>query len=244
MARYLPEELRLFLAEFFTVSNLAGEVLASVLIAGAGAIALWFFQFPFDKQMYWVYIPAAIFICLVVFGFLNQRGRRFDMPQLRASIDGYMLGNAEDDTASTLMIMFVSLRNHGMPSIAEGWQLSIRTASHQIVRASMRLVPPVVSVKSLGGEEIQYSGQDALYEKAIQAPIPTGGLVRGILFFVFERMARDVVGRSGSVLTLTFNDVSGKVYLVSTTAGEQTSPFLYYPGLQRISGEEIKRIHF
>jgi hypothetical protein len=85
MARYLPKELRFFLADFFTFSNLASEVLASLLIAGA--MALWFFQVSFDKQMYWVYIPAAIFICLMAFGFLSQKGRRFNVPRLRASID-------------------------------------------------------------------------------------------------------------------------------------------------------------
>jgi hypothetical protein len=91
--------------------------------------------------------------------------------------------------------LVVGLRNVGMPSIAERWALSVKMASQQPIWAEQHIISPTLELGIMENEKITYTSGDALYEKAVQAPIPTGAMVRGVLLFVVKRIQRDTVAR-------------------------------------------------
>jgi len=58
----------------------------------------------------------------------------------------------------------------------------------------------------LFGETIPYR------KKTAQTPIPTGGAVNGLAAFVIDNLSSADIMAPGTIFTLRFNDVTGKLY--------------------------------
>ena len=76
----------------------------------------------------------------------------------------------------------------------------------------------------------------ALYEKTL-APIPSGGLVRGILLFSFPDIDQDAFRDEAPVsFTLRVADVRGTIYRLNIPVNRTDEKQLYYPGVSQTMG--------
>ena len=78
--------------------------------------------------------------------------------------------------------------------------------------------------------------QDALYEKCVETPLATGGMIRGVLIVVFDHIKMDLFQQPGHQLQLKFKDVLGKQYSVEvgTRVGgsDPLAPTSFFNGLR------------
>lgn len=152
---------------------------------------------------------------------VNQGG-----PNLIGEIEEYFIGY-NPQLHRTQAIILVSVRNLGDPSIAQGWQLKVHTASREFT-ASPTMIPSEMKIYE-NGKTYAFHGRDALYEKAIK-PIERGSLVRGWLWYEFPRISLEEVNRKNSTWTIDFEDVLRKHHAIVGKPGLQAEHWMYYPG--------------
>ncbi|MBI1956189.1 MAG: hypothetical protein HYS38_07320 [Acidobacteria bacterium] len=149
-------------------------------------------------------------------------------PNLTASIDGVNSASIREQPNTTAVMLEVSVRNEGSPSIADGWQLVVDIPNYPLspILGKNTYIDRVITMgrKSWGPE-------DALYDKAGNAPIPAGGRVGGVLFFLLDGIDGDnFTKRKDKTLTLTFRDVHGTEVTAVNNAKSEDGP-MYYPGI-------------
>jgi hypothetical protein len=138
-------------------------------------------------------------------------------------------GAASSATTEARVIVFGSFVNSGqMPSIHHDWKLT----------AEMNGKPYTGELSTIGQFSMvrdegttTYFPDDALYERAL-APVPVGGIVQGILIFVFPKLDQDTFPE-GTKFTLTFLDAVGHKYTHIVTSSGERGPFGYLPGLHQ-----------
>jgi hypothetical protein len=69
-----------------------------------------------------------------------------------------------------------------------------------------------------GGRAITYSMEDALYNKSVMQPIPTGGMISGILVYTFPDLALPIFMADAVECKLTFTDVLDRPYVAVNMA--------------------------
>lgn len=152
-------------------------------------------------------------------------------PNITGSIDRVLIGKERLAEKRLSVDITASLRNTGAPSIAEGFLLKVILMNGQII--------PGESFYRYTGHEIQYgsgiiekiSDSDLLDRKASQ-PIPSGGMVRGRLFFFIDTDV-DSISTPGTTFELTIYDIKGKQIIIKATPTfGNAEPIKIYPGLE------------
>jgi hypothetical protein len=163
---------------------------------------------------------------------------------LRGDIDFTTSGNTENAIGTTttgktvnmflktgvVITIGATVRNLGRPTIIENYKLDVEYDGHSSPTESIKIPPGEIKIFT-PKETVVFQGRDALYDKTGSASLESGGLARGLLFFVLpDAHADDLV--SGAKLTLSFEDVSGKQYYATmvTSRDKETGP-RYEPGL-------------
>jgi hypothetical protein len=121
-----------------------------------------------------------------------------------------------------------TVKNSRAPSVAINWGLSVELPGKSPVMAAKKIVPDTITMEN----GLKLYGEDALYNKGVITPIPTGGQISGVLLFVVEGVPKQDIWRDGTRLTLTFEDVLGQPYKASVTLKGSPRPFQYLPGLR------------
>lgn len=135
-------------------------------------------------------------------------------------------------TNELAVLVIASIKNLGAPSIAEHWSLTIQTAGGKRSSGAIRFVPPTFTVRK-DSQSMGFSGEDALYNKGIAAPIPKGGEISGVLFFSIENLTEEQIHQPGTLVTLTVRDVLGiETHMSMTLTGKRLKNFEYFPGLK------------
>lgn len=125
--------------------------------------------------------------------------------------------------------LVVSISNVGTPSIAREFRLIVETAGKEPFLAA----PQHFGDKLIlgGSPTVTIYGKDALYEKASLTPIPNGGEVRGVLFFIIKDIKASEIFRDGVILKIIFKDVTGKEYEISRPSSGRIVDPTYAPGI-------------
>lgn len=155
---------------------------------------------------------------------------------LRMNIDNVATGDqppTPDSPAQAALVLTVSLRNIGPPTICEGWSVGVIRADGTKVAPAPRIyaLTPPITMRLDTGRVIQYSETDALYTKA-GTPIPTGGMVRGILLAKIPAMSANLRAQ-GTKIHVSCDDVSGKMHHADYTMTGINQEPTYLPGMSK-----------
>lgn len=165
---------------------------------------------------------------------LGQRGtRRDDRPNLKlhGEIDWVHLAREPAKPQDLQVLVIASIVNRGAPSSADRWALSVQLPGGEIYEGVLRKIPANF-VFRFTGEAREIRGSDALYEKTLTTPIPSGGKVRGILWLQLEGVDGDLINSQGTLFTLWFQDSFGNVQPASCQIAESGKPLpAFFPGL-------------
>lgn len=194
----------------FTVRSLLSNIAWALMLSALGRLTMWVFHVTkFRERWYWVAVPALVFIGLAAVHVMSIGGQdRIDIrPRIEeiAVGDASAVGSSTGASASGILIV-MSVRNPGMPTILEYWRLDIT----MINGAELKLLPsPMNNVgMTFNGGTRTFTHADSLYLKGLQ-PVPRGGMVRGILAYIpGQGYTRDdiLAAKHG---TLHILDVSG-----------------------------------
>jgi hypothetical protein len=149
-----------------------------------------------------------------------------EKPSLAGQIENvsiYPVPSRREDLAVSLVVF---VRNSGAPSIAQGWNLEVKSPSRRVPT----LLEPVhvsgyVDMPGTNGTKVDLSKED-LVLKTAQVSIAKGARVNGILTFVLSKTSESDVSNNNTSLTLHFKDSLGSPYQTpkSVIGGKATKP--------------------
>jgi hypothetical protein len=216
-----------------------------LLITGSGAIALlalWEHYKGESINLRWFgALALGLFVWACFLAWREERRQTAKpgapdlapQPKLEAKIDWVWVAKAADGSPGTHIILVASLANPGRPSTADDWTLVAQLSDGRVEQAVLQQMPRHLSVEQ-SGERHDFSSEAALYEAAIAAPIPTGGKIRGALWFHIRSMAPEEVSRQGCHLILHARTTFGEFLSAAASFGatDKTVP-LVFAGLRR-----------
>jgi hypothetical protein len=217
-----------FIVNFFTFQNLLVQFLGAGVTGGAVWL-FWRFCWPQLKNpSRWLLIPLCLLLVsaglnLMIAFAINPA------PRLSATIDkvyilpangtkiisnGQFIPNeplgGKDDTA---LFLIVSVRNRGVPSIADNWQLTVSAPTGESVQAEGKFIPETQTIAMIDPSTNRaiatYKGSDALYNKTVTQPIASGAMVRGVLEYVVHGIPLDKIQATGTAFEVTYSDSFG-----------------------------------
>ena len=154
------------------------------------------------------------------------------MPCMRAYINQVNLGVLPTDTASTMVFIIMYIRNTGQPSIADHWTVRGIFPDGRTVIGQNQFIQGTMTLSGGPGTSARtYHESDALYAKALN-PIPTGGMIRGVLMVYFQGMDQSQLAQRGTKIVVEFEDVFERRYSamqIMTGDGVPIGQADYYP---------------
>ena len=189
---------------------------------------MWLFNVvPKKERLYWIIMP------IFILGIIALASHLFkpipNKPVLAAKIDVVNIHPAPSDANSTSMILVISVRNSGTPTILEDWSVTTKLEGRTILAENLYL-SETMDLEGPQGK-ITYRRQDAIYTKTVDMPIPQGGMVRGIIWIMFKGIRFDILNRPGTKIEVNFVDVLGSEHVISTSISAIPSRPSYLPGL-------------
>lgn len=153
------------------------------------------------------------------------------MPQLSETLDQF-LGAPGRSYDESLLAIFATVRNTGAESIAEDFELQVKTIDGRTIDG-FRLPPPSekhdIFMAAPGSKTtgVTLRRADSLEENALLHPIPHNGAAEGFEMFQIP-LPQSKLWRVGNVLTLSFVDIYGNKYSGTheITGGELAIPNL------------------
>ncbi len=154
-------------------------------------------------------------------------------PGLRLTID--VASTARELDGSVINFLTVSISNLGAPSVADQWMLEVvdNGQSTKFLPQIIHQSEPMYVGDATGKHTAEYNQKDALYEKTISNPIPTGAKLTGFLIFNRGKIAQADADRKGILLRVSCKDVFGNSIhgdLITTGYGSIGDKLPYFPG--------------
>ncbi len=132
----------------------------------------------------------------------------------------------------TFVVIVATVKNKGTPSIADHWELLIRSPDGMERKAQTINFPPLINVPVAPGNHQMLTRDDDLLSKT-SVPIPTGGKTQGAITFVFENIRNEVFRHAGTQYVLTSHDINGNISTATyKDAGQMPSYPAFFPGLK------------
>jgi hypothetical protein len=212
MASYITDFLVFLEALFTTWANLWT---GGVILAAVGLYHLIKAKTPTPKTYKTL---AILFLIVACFNTWRDEYKKTH-PALHLSLEEY--GFSEKVTADkpqgevplinapgTAAVVIATVRNLGIPSIADGWALAItvpgrkETLRPRIFDFNLPNQPPI----HMDGDTIPLS---KLLYKQMLVPIATGDKKQGLLAFFVDGVTREELAQKGTTFTLTCQDIAG-----------------------------------
>jgi hypothetical protein len=162
-------------------------------------------------------------------------GKSKDSFELIGTIYGVGTGIPSSEPSTTSVFIIANVRNAGEATVVTDWVAKVTTLEGKTIQGKSRYIYPdhPVRFSTEAGQTMQYSPEDALYLKATNEPLGSGGQIVGLLIFDLVNTKQLDVARAGTVVTLTFNDVKGNTYSASYTLPDRIDDGMrYYPGMK------------
>jgi hypothetical protein len=162
-----------------------------------------------------VFLLVAL-LCIFFACFLAWRGEHrsslalmeSELPKLSGSIDQVAILRLPE--GPTGIMMWVTVRNSGAPSIADNYRLEYHALSGLRIPLTLEAAPPAVI---FDGKKID-TGKEAIYDKTAEQPIPRGGTRRGMAFSRTDLPLATF--HDATKFVLTFRDISGKMISITS----------------------------
>ncbi|HWW97907.1 MAG TPA: hypothetical protein VNY74_09420 [Edaphobacter sp.] len=162
----------------------------------------------------------------------NLAGNR---PRLRGEIYQVAIGESSDHT-QTIVVLWVTIYNSGLPSIAEKYHLSFST-SDGVIKGQQSMLPPKGVVFAGSGSQIDDADKYSLVDATATNPVVSGASKAGLLMFTFPPNNREILNQNLKGIKLTFVDIDGNTYQAQSTLDRITQQPSYYPGGPKVSPE-------
>lgn len=190
-----------------------------------------------QRSLFWNCVIIAFVISAGILYFLeHQRATEAetklqDVMEQRPKLQGeFRFVITSQQQQETFALIAVTISNRGMPSIADGWQLTVKLRDGRSVKGVIQTIPQSIKVNRSDGV-LTYYGADALYDKVSTNPIESGGQKSGLLLFNLPDVIASDASQSGTEFSLRFIDVAKNEYRCSQIlSGEDHMPF-YVPGI-------------
>lgn len=131
-------------------------------------------------------------------------------PRLSGRIEQVKVGKSTDGNYTQILIL-LSVRNTGAPSIAEGFDLTIKSADFEAHDNPTEIPKDYTVLPVDKSPKVVLNPQDEISPKTL-SPIERGSLERGWLRYVLEDVRLERIWRPGMTYTVSFADISGKTY--------------------------------
>jgi hypothetical protein len=131
-------------------------------------------------------------------------------PRLSGQIEQVKVGKSSDNNETQVLIR-LSVRNTGAPSIAEGFELAIRSGNFEAHDNPKEIPKDYTLLPVDKSPKITLNPQEMISRTAPN-PIARGSLERGWLRFMFTNTQPERIWRPGMKYTVSFADISGKTY--------------------------------
>jgi hypothetical protein len=144
-----------------------------------------------------------------------------------------------DYANDTILILIVSVRNNGAPSVAEVGYLQIVPPNGGSSPQTLGIDLPATTTIGLDDPSgtqptLWLKGSDALYNKTIVQPVATGSLVRGILEYVVKGATSSQIAVPGTTYRLGYKDNFGTPYFAELVYNIKPAVSCYLPGLTEV----------
>jgi hypothetical protein len=211
-----------------------------VLMSGIVSVGISIWQYIKHRQLHeklfwWVGVLCLFFACFLAWRDEHRAladEQKKNSPVLVGTIDETeFMGNTNGSPPQLAAFIQFSIRNLGMPSIAEKFYLNLFVDGKKFFIPD-RAVPPAIELVTLNPPyKLTFHQNDMIYEKTI-SPLPTGGMVRGWLYFdVTEaHLDRNALNDTNVLWVVAFRDVTGKEYFVTNYNHRIASGPGYFPG--------------
>ena len=166
----------------------------------------------------------------------NTRLKELTVPQLLPHIEQLVwtdevVGLTEK---GVWFICMVSVANTGAPSICEGYSLGIVMPDGNKFDTKRMMLQTNPNLNFSGGRAFTLSKMDFLAAKTASTPIGTGAKVHGYLIFMLSGVAKSLVSVPGTKITLTCQDIRGKLLETSMAlTGKNDDPSVI-PGMSTL----------
>lgn len=221
-----------FLGSQFSTENIMGNMMWAGIISLLARLWIKFKESPLSKKKeiaFWLLAPSTVFALLLMITFAVTVSSA-QKPMLSATIDAINLHPSPFNKDSTGLVLIVSIKNAGLPTILDGWKVIVTLPDGKDIVSTQLKIPESFTLTGPSGT-VHYSGRDAIYDKAIGNPIPTGGIVRGLLMVSIDNVDHTIVRQPSTNISVQFKDVLNKTHIVEKQMTGLSSEPVYFPGL-------------
>ena len=176
------------------------------------------------RSLFWNCVIIAFILSASILWYQEHRKAISNKPKLNAEFGIFSVAPAGEENEDSIITISATITNRGAPSIVQHIKIEIETENKRF--NGQFLTWPKNELKLRGeGRTYTIESKNDLIRKCLSQPIVTGGAVRGIGWLLFSGLAQENVRKKGTILILTFDDVSGKKYCFKEImSGERTPP--------------------
>jgi hypothetical protein len=200
-----------FMATYFGVEPTIAQLIWMALSTVAIWLIRWVWGGGFKHPVaYWFIAPPAILVLLSAFGYASRGGEPLG-PDFRIVPVKITLAKNPLVPNGVAVLLGLDVFNNGRDSVATDWELTATVPGEFSDKVSQQItIPPQLKVSDASTAEV-YNSANALVDKTLE-PIRRGGVVPGIIFFLFNDTDADSLMRSNSTFTLSWKDSEGTLY--------------------------------
>jgi hypothetical protein len=182
-------------------------------------------------------IYSAIAVWVVGSDSITESKEKYE---LLGTVYSVGVGTPSNQPQDVSAFIIANVRNVGIPTIVTDWSLEVSPPGRRPVEGRGRFIVPNQPVTFMMSNGIPWimSPDDALYNKGVAKPVPSGDQITGLLIFDFHNTGKIDIYREGVVYDLSFGDVKGNRYHAFKTleAKSDTQP-MYFPGMKAVPQE-------
>ena len=193
------------------ITNWAAYATGGVIVA-----LLWLWstlrESPVSKK-----VGIGVALVFLFFAFFNAWRQQYVKTKVGLTMEINFVGPADNIAGytQTPLIIWATISNRGVPTIADTWDLRITTADGRTNQKDK--VHIVMMDKPFIFEgKIKISPSQALYEKT-KEPIPAGAKPRGLMVFFVDEFDKATLSAKGTKYLLTCRDISGNEVAAKAT---------------------------
>jgi len=218
---------QIFEFSWAVINNWAGYATGGIVVA-----LVWLWSTVYQKIIS-RRLGVALALSFLFFAFFTAWREQYLKTHPGLKLEVLQLGVADGHTQNDCKIFIsASIKNNGMPSVADYWELFVQTSGHNPVKAEIQYIDPSqpLTFNLPGGQTAKLSSEDVLYNKTMKQPIQTGMKEVGILSFGMKMPRKDIEIK-GTKFLLQCRDVNGNFIRVEQTWEDVSMPLMFFPGM-------------
>jgi hypothetical protein len=161
----------------FTWHALLVKVLWTIILTVLTRFLMWVFRVTrMRERWYWVAVPLLVFCSLTVIHVVAGGANDID---IRPREEFLNIGAVRELDDRPALVVGMSVRNVGMPTILEGWTANVVLPNGKSIVMLPYQFPGTVTLEFANGKRT-FNRVDSLYFKGLN-PLVRGAMIRGIL---------------------------------------------------------------